>query len=77
MSEEMKKEAPERAAEPEVAEAQEVIARIAARILGILTLETRHRDRLDFHDISVDGLRRALEAAYEAGYEAGLRRGAC
>jgi hypothetical protein len=51
----------------EVAEAQEAIARIAARILGIGTLDTRHSDALDFHELSVAGLRRALEAAYEAG----------
>jgi len=63
----------EGAAEPEVAEAQEAIARIAARNLGIGTLDTRHSDALDFHDLSVDVLRRALEAAYEAG----RRRGAC
>jgi hypothetical protein len=56
-----------RAAEPEAAEAQEAIARIAARILGIGTLDTRHSDALDFHELSVAGLRRALEAAYEAG----------
>jgi len=63
---------PERAAEPDVAEAQEAIARIAARILGIGTLDTRHRDALDFHELSVDGLRRALEAAYEAGRGRGV-----
>jgi uncharacterized protein YcaQ len=72
---------PERAAEAEAAEAQEAIARIAARILGVGTLDLRHRDRLDFHELSVDGLRRALEAAYEAGraaaaYKAALE-GAC
>jgi len=64
---------PERAAEPDVAEAQEAIRMIAARILDIGTLDTRHRDALDFHELSVWELRRALEAAYEAG----LRRGAC
>ena len=72
---------PERAAEPEAAEAQEAIARIAARILGIGTLDRRNRDALDFHELSVDELRRALEAAYEAGraaaaYKAALE-GAC
>jgi len=66
MTEKLCKEAAERPAE-----AQEAIAAIAARILGILTLDTRHRDRLDFHDLSVDGIRRALEAAYEAGRAAG------
>jgi hypothetical protein len=52
------------------AEAQDAIAGIAARILGIGTLDTRHRDALDFHELSVDCLRRALEAAYEAGLAA-------
>jgi hypothetical protein len=31
------------------------------------TLETRNSDSLDFHDIAVWSLRRALLAAYEAG----------
>jgi hypothetical protein len=34
---------------------------------GVLTLEERRNDRLDFHDVHVSGLRRALEAAYDAG----------
>ena len=60
-------EAAYKAALGRAAEAQEAIAGIAARILGIGTLDTRHRDALDFHELSVDCLRRALEAAYEAG----------
>ena len=32
-----------------------------------LFLETQHSDRLDFHDVSVWGIKAALEAAYEAG----------
>jgi hypothetical protein len=65
---------PDRSAELEAAEAQEAIAAIAARILGIDTLETRHRDALDFYDLSVSGLRRALEAAYQAGRAARTAR---
>lgn len=31
------------------------------------TLETRNRDRLDFHDVAVWSIRAALEEAFEAG----------
>ena len=43
------------------------IRTIAARELGIETLETRRSDRLDFHDVAVWTLEAALVAAYEAG----------
>ena len=48
---------------------------IAQRHLRIETLESRHRDSLDFHEVSVLELRDALEAAYRAGIEQG-RKGA-
>ncbi len=60
-------DAPDLSPEPEAAEAQEAIAGIAAQILGIDTLDTRHSDALDFHELSVGWLRRALQAAYQAG----------
>ena len=44
---------------------------IAQRHLRIETLESRHRDSLDFHEVSVLELRDALEAAYRAGTEQG------
>jgi Family of unknown function (DUF6900) len=44
---------------------------IARRHLHVVTLETRNSDALDFHDLSIWQLRRALEAAYNAGFEAG------
>jgi Family of unknown function (DUF6900) len=44
---------------------------IARRHLHVVTLETRNSDALDFHDLSIWQLRRALEAAYDAGFEAG------
>ena len=44
-----------------------VLERIALEFTDVPTLETRHRDTLDFHDVSVWGLLRALDAAYEAG----------
>jgi hypothetical protein len=49
------------------AAARRQIAEIARTTLGIETLETRHADRLDFHDTAVWSIRAALEAAYLAG----------
>lgn len=45
----------------------DVFTKIAQQHLGIETLETRNRDSLDFHDVSVWGVKAALEAAYAAG----------
>lgn len=45
----------------------EVFAAIAAKHLRIETLEERKSDRLDFHEVSVWGVKAALEAAYAAG----------
>jgi hypothetical protein len=44
-----------------------LLAAIAREHLGVATLKTRHSDALDFHDISVCGIKRALTAAYQAG----------
>ena len=38
--------------------------------MDIETLETQHRDRFDFHDVSVWAVKSALEAAYAAGHAA-------
>ena len=43
---------------------------IASDVLGIETLDTRKSDGLDFHDLAVWQIRKALEAAYEAGRKA-------
>jgi len=43
----------------------------AERRFFIETLETRNRDRLDFHDVAVWAIRNALEEAFEAGRRAG------
>jgi len=40
---------------------------IALDHLFIETLQTRHRDSLDFHDVSVWGVKSALQAAFDAG----------
>lgn len=45
------------------------IQEIAREILNLETLETRNMDSLDFHDMSVWDIRKALEAAYNAGRE--------
>ena len=45
------------------------IKTIAREHLGIETLEERGRDHLDFHDVSVVGVQRALDAAYRAGQQ--------
>lgn len=52
----------------------ELFARIAQTHLHIETLETRHRDSLDFHDVGVWCVRDALQAAYEAGIAEGRRQ---
>jgi len=46
------------------------LQQIALDHLFIETLETRHSDRLDFHDVSVWAIKSALLAAYEAGRQA-------
>ncbi|MBF0354953.1 MAG: hypothetical protein HQL43_06945 [Alphaproteobacteria bacterium] len=48
-----------------------VISEIASKILGLETLESRKRDSLDFHDLSVWSIKEALSAAFEAGLQIG------
>lgn len=43
---------------------------IALDHLFIEILETQHSDRLDFHDVSVWGVKSALQAAFDAGLRA-------
>lgn len=47
-----------------------IITDIASQQLKIETLEMRNSDSLDFHDVSVWGLRTALLCAFEAGRQA-------
>lgn len=49
----------------------QLLAQIALEHLFIDTLATRNSDRLDFHDVSVWGVKSALMAAYQAGLAAG------
>ena len=51
----------------------DLLTRIAQTHLSIDTLETRHRDSLDFHDVGVWSVRDALQAAFEAGLAEGRR----
>jgi hypothetical protein len=44
---------------------------IAGKILGIETLQTRNSDHLDFHDLAVWEVAKALALAYQAGIEKG------
>jgi hypothetical protein len=45
----------------------ELLTALAKKYLRLETLETRHVDLLDFHDIAVWEIKAALKAAYEAG----------
>ncbi len=45
----------------------ELFTQIAREHLDLETLEQRNRDSLDFHDVGVVGVQRALDAAYRAG----------
>ena len=49
---------------------EQLLTQIAQNKLGIETLETRNSDRMDFHEVSVWGVKSALMAAYEAGRQA-------
>ena len=48
----------------------ETLTEIATKILDLKTLDTRNSDRLDFHELSVWQIKKALEAAFTAGQEA-------
>ncbi len=50
-----------------------LLSLIAQKHLGIETLEIRNRDCLDFHDVSVIGVKAALNAAFIAGCKAGVK----
>ena len=51
-------------------EVELLLESIALDHLFIETLQTRHRDSLDFHDVSVWGVKSALQAAFDAGLHA-------
>jgi hypothetical protein len=45
---------------------EDLLRRIAADILGIESLDARASDDLDFHEVGVRTIKRALESAFEA-----------
>jgi hypothetical protein len=45
----------------------QLFQQIALDHLFVDTLETRNSDRLDFHEVSVWGIKTALQAAFDAG----------
>lgn len=47
------------------------LASVAKRLLNIPTLETRHSDSLDFHEVSVGQLLAALRLAHRMGRKDG------
>jgi len=60
---------------PAKAPSEALLLEIAARHFHTIeTLETRNRDRLDFHDVAVWAIRAALEEAYAAGVAAASKR---
>jgi hypothetical protein len=48
----------------------QLLLQIALDHLFVDTLETRNSDRLDFHEVSVWGIKSALQAAFDAGRQA-------
>ncbi|MFW5841557.1 MAG: DUF6900 domain-containing protein [Planctomycetota bacterium] len=46
------------------------LERIAQEELEITTLESRHNDQEDFHDLAVWEIETIMERAYEAGFQA-------
>ena len=53
---------------------QKQLEEIAREHLFIETLETRMSDSLDFHDVSVWGVKEALRLAFELGKAEGEKR---
>lgn len=49
----------------------QIVKSIAELVLKIRNLEVRNSDRLDFREVHVSEVKRALEEAYEAGRIAG------
>ena len=62
------------ATEAKPAAPEALILDIATRHFVIETLESRNRDRLDFHDVAVWAMRASLTEAYAAGAAAATKR---
>ena len=48
--------------------ARKTAERIALKMPGVETVETRYRDHLDFHDMHIETIRQALVEAYMTGF---------
>ena len=48
-------------------DAERSVSEIAQRVLRLDSLQTRHSDALDFHELAIWNIREALLAAYAAG----------
>lgn len=57
------------ATNPATRRSDEMLVAIAREVLSLETLETRNAGHLDFHELAVWQLRKALRLAYSAGYE--------
>ncbi len=51
---------------------EKILTGIAEKNLGIVTLETRNSDWLDFHELAVWQIREALQDAFLAGMQTGV-----
>ena len=50
---------------------EEIMTQIANEFLNMETLETQNSDAVDFHELSVWQVKKALEKAFAAGIERG------
>lgn len=48
-----------------------IVEEIAKEVLGFETLETRNSDSLDFKEVSVWQIKKALQDAFYAGFKTG------
>jgi hypothetical protein len=53
----------------------EIAEEIAKKYLGLDTLETQHRDNLDFKEQAIWNIKKALKAAIESGIKRGYEMG--
>lgn len=72
----MSKTTPQKTASRAALQPEKLLLQIAQEHLLVETLETRKSDSLDFHDVSVWGIKSALIAAYQAGRVAGQKAAA-
>lgn len=69
----MSKTTPQKSASRAALQLETCLLQIAQEHLLVETLEMRNSDALDFHDVSVWGIKNALIAAYQAGLAAAVK----